>query len=81
MALIYLNYLNLCFNKNNKLVNPKNGIKNKINELKLAKLQIIDGAVDLSKTKENEIKMNIINNIYEERELNNINQNELTNDL
>ena len=42
-------------------------IQKRIKDLEKARLEIIADGVDESKTQENEIKMNIINNIYKTR--------------
>jgi len=41
----------------------------RIKELELDKLQIIEDGIDLSKEQENEIKMNIVKNVYKTREI------------
>ncbi len=48
----------------------------RIKELELAKLEIIEDGVDVTKTQENEIKINIVKNIYDARECEQFNQNQ-----
>lgn len=49
-------------------------LEKRIKELELAKLEIIEDGVDVTKTQENEIKMNIVKNIYDAREIENFHE-------
>ncbi len=50
-------------------VNKCDKIEKQIKDLEKARLEIVSDGVDVTKTQENEIKMNIVKNIYKTREL------------